>query len=322
MKASGKWRLGIVLAAIFIFTLSANVFAARDNIRISEQNWTGSTVICHVMKYVLETKLNIPVEIIQLNGAATWAGMAKGDVDVFSEIWETAESEGLAKYTGPEGPVEKVLSYPKAPQAWYIPKFAAEKHGIKTIADLKGKEKLFDINGNGKGDVWVGPSSWKIAEQNEIRIRDYDLDLEPTGVEQFAWLATLKDAMKKEQPVIFFYWEPEWLFTQYELVMLEEPKYDPSCYVWVEGDREKSKINCAIQPSDVWVGYSKNLKDRLPKAYQFFKNWNMPIGEVNNLIALVTDIEGKPKLSNEEAAKMWVDNVAPDLVNMWLKDSK
>ena len=321
MTGLGK-KVLLILSVLFLMTaFAANVMAARDNVRISEQNWTGSTVLCHVMKYVLETKLNVPVEIMQLNGAATWAGMAKGDVDVFSEIWETAESEGLKKYAGPDGPVEKSLSYPKAPQGWYIPKYAADKYGIKTIQDMKGKEKYFDINGNGKGDVWVGPSSWKVAEQNEIRIRDYGLDLEPTGVEQFAWLATLKEAYKKQQPVVFFYWEPEWLFTQYDLVMLEEPAYDPSCYVWVPGDREKSKITCALQPSDVWVGYTKELKNRVPKAYQFFKNWSIPIKEVNGLIALVTDLPDQPKMSSEEAAKKWVES-HPEIVNKWLEGIK
>jgi len=321
MLKCGKRQIGLVVFLTLTFFAFSSAMAARKNVRISEQNWTGSTVICHVMKYVLENKLDIPVKIMQLNGAATWAGMTKNDVDVFSEIWETAESEGLEKFAGPDGPVAKTLSYAKAPMGWYIPKYVSDKHDIKSIEDLKGKEDIFDINSNGKGDIWVGPSSWKVAEQNKIRIRDYGLELEPNGVEQWAWLATLKEAYKKERPVIFYYWEPEWLFTQYDLVMLEEPDYSPECFQWVQGEPEKSKITCALQPSDVWVGFTKDLKTRLPRAYQFFQNWYIPIEQVNALVALVTDLPDTPKLSSEKAAEKWV-NDHPDIVNDWLKGIK
>lgn len=308
----------VVLSVIFMF---ATAHAARKNVHISEQNWTGSTVICQVMKHVLENKLDIPVKISQLAGSVTWAGMEKGDVDVFSDVWETAEIAGIEKYVKEKKSCDITLSYPKAPQGWYIPKYVQDKHGIKTIEDLKGKESIFDINGDGKGDIWVGPTSWKANEIHQIRIRDYGLDFDANGVEQWAWLATLKDAVKKEKPVIFFYWEPEWLFTQYDLVMVEEPPYDPAKWKYVEKHPEESKITCAMQPSDVWVAYSMKLKDRLPKAYQFFKNWHIPIKEVNNLITLVTDLPDQPKLSPSDAAKKWVDE-HPEIVNEWLKGTE
>jgi len=321
MRLRTHYRISIIFMCIFMLLSFSNAYAARKNVHISEQNWTGSTVICQVMKYVLEKDLDIPVKITQLAGSVTWAGMDKGDVDVFSDIWETAESDGIEKYVKQKKSCDITLSYPKAPQGWYIPKYVVEKHGIKSIEDLKGKEKIFDIDSDGKGDIWVGPTSWKANEIHKIRIRDYGLDFNPIGVEQWAWLATLKEAIKKERPVIFFYWEPEWLFTQYDLVLVEEPAYDPAKWKYVEKHPEQSKITCAMEPSNVWVAYSMKLKERLPKAYQFFKNWHIPINEVNNLIAMVTDLPGSPKMSAPEAAKKWAEE-HPEIVNDWLKGIK
>ena len=316
-------KVGLVLtvAVMLVFGAAISAFAADKQVRISEQNWTGSTVICQVMKYVLEEKLGVPAKVIQLNGAATWAGMDKGGVDVFSEIWETAEIAGLNKYVKEKKIAQAVLSYPDAPQGWYIPKYVAEKYGIKTIDDLKGKEKIFDINSNGKGDMWVGPTSWKANEIHRIRIRDYGLDFEASGVEQWAWLATLKEAYKKKRPVIFYYWEPEWLFTQYDLVRIQEPPFDPKKWVYVEKHPEKSKITCNMEPSNVWVAFTNKLKDRSPKAYKFFQNWSIPIEEVSALITLVTDLPDQPKLSAADAAKKWVED-NPEIVNKWLKGIK
>ena len=313
-----KSRLVVLLiVASMVFALGTS-WAARKNVIIAEQSWTGSTVICQVMKYVLEKKLDIPVKVTQLNGSITWVGMDKGDVDVFSDIWETAEIEGMKKYTEEKKSCEVVLSYPNAPQGWYIPKYVAEEHGIRTIEDLKGKEKLFDIDGDGQGDLWGGPTSWKVNEITSIKIRDYGLDFKNLGVEQWAWLATLKAAILKKKPVIFYYWEPEWLFTEYDLVKIQEPAFEEAKYKFVQKHPEQSKITCELQPTDVWVGLSKKMEKRLPKAYQFFKNWSIPIEEVNQLIALVTDLDDKPKLSGPDAAKKWVED-NPDIVNTWLK---
>lgn len=316
-----KGTLTILLTIASITFAIGTSYAERKNVIISEQSWTGSAVICQVMKNVLENKLDIPVKIIQLNGAATWVGMDKGDVDVFSDIWETAEAGGIEKYTKEKKSSEVVLSYANAPQGWYIPKFVAEEHGIKTVEDLKGKEQLFDIDSDGKGELWGGPTSWKMSEITDIRIRDYGLDFENLGVEQWAWLATLKSAILNKKPVIFYYWEPEWLFTEYDLVKIEEPAYEEAKWKFVQKQPEQSKITCEIEPTNVWVGISKKMETRLPTAYKFFQNWSIPINEVNELIALVTDIDGKTKLSGEDAAQKWVED-NPDIVNGWLKGVK
>lgn len=314
-----KKSMVIVLSvvAVCMFTLGTS-WAARKNVIIAEQSWTGSTVICQVMKYAVEEKLNIPVKIKLLNGSVTWVGMDKGDVDIFSDIWETAEIQSMKKYTEDKKTCEVVLSYPQAPQGWFIPRYVSEKYGIKTLEDLKGKEKIFDMDGDGQGELWGGPTSWKVNEITSIKIRDYGLDFENLGVEQWAWLTTLKAAVVKKQPVIFYYWKPEWLFTQYDLVKIQEPAYDPAKYKYVQKQPEKSKITCEMQPTDVWVGISKKMKSRLPKAYQFFKNWSIPIDEVNHLIAMVTDLPDNPEMSPADAAKKWVEE-HPEIVNTWLK---
>lgn len=314
-------KKSLVLALLMITSLVLTMgtsWAARKNVIIAEQSWTGSTVICQVMKHVLETKLDIPVKITQLAGAVTWVGMDKGDVDVFSDIWKTSEIAGVNKYAKEKKSVEVVLSYPQAPQGWYIPKYVAEKYGIKTIDDLRGQEKIFDMDNNGQGDIWAGPSSWKVSEQSIIKIRDYNLDFNPIVVEQWAWLATLKSAILKKQPVIFYYWEPEWLFTEYDLVKIEEPPHNAAEWKFVQGKPDQSKLTCGFPSTDVLVGISKKMEKRLPKAYKFFKNWSIPITEVNRLIAMVTDLPDSPKLNAADAAKKWVAE-NPEIVNAWLK---
>jgi len=102
---------------------------------------------------------------------------------------------------------------------------------------------------------------------------------------------------------------------------LEEPPYNDAEWKFVQGKPDQSKITCGFTTTNVWVGISKRLKTRLPKAYNFLKNWSIPIQEVNKLIAMVTDLPDKPKLSAADAAKKWVDE-NPEIVNAWLKNAQ
>lgn len=318
----GKLRIvGIALLAVFIIFMVGTSYAARKNVHISEQNWTGSVVICQVMKQVLENELDIPVKITQLTGAITWQGMDKGNVDVFSDVWSMAEEAGVKKYVEEKKSVELTVSYSEAPLGWFIPAYVQKEYGINTVEDLKGQENIFNVIGDKKGDLWVGGSGWKAVDINTVRIRDYGLDFDPYVVEQWVFLTKLKESIRKKEPVIFFYWKPEWIFAQYDLVQIEEPAYDPAKWVFDEKDMEKSKITCAYELADVYVAYSMKLKERLPKAYQFFKNWYIPIDEVSFLIAEAEDIPDNPKKEPAEVAKKWIAD-HPEIVNDWLKGLK
>ncbi len=310
--------VGIILLTVSVIFMTGTSYAARKEVHIAEQNWTGSTVICQVMKHVLEDKLDIPVKITQLTGAITWQGMDKGNVDVFSDVWHMAEEAGIKKYVEEKKSVELTVSYDKAPLGWFIPRYVQEEYGIKTVEDLKGKEKMFNLIDDEKGDLWVGGSGWKAVDINSIKIRDYGLDFKPYVVEQWVFLTTLKETIRKKEPIIFFYWKPEWIFAQYDLVQVEEPEYDPEKWIFDEKNPEKGTIACSYALADVYVAYSVALKERLPKAYQFFKNWYIPIDEVSYLIGEAEDIPDNPKKDPVEVAKEWVAN-HPEIVNDWLK---
>ena len=45
-------------------------------------------------------------------------------------------------------------------------------------------------------------------------------------VEQPVFLAQLHAAIRKKEPIVFYYWTPEWIFASYDLRMLEEPPHE------------------------------------------------------------------------------------------------
>ena len=96
------------------------------------------------------------------------------------------------------------------------------------------------------------------------------------------------------------------------------PAHDDAQWQYVQKDPEKSKITCGWQTAKVYVGFVKELQKKSPKAYQFFKQWSIPIAEVNAMISDLEDIPGNPKKEAAGVAKQWIKN-HPDLVDGWIK---
>jgi glycine betaine/proline transport system substrate-binding protein len=316
---STKW-IGIILVVFAVLCLAVPnaTCAERKNVIIGGLSWSGSEAIEQIMKYVLEEKLNIPAKIITLTPPILCAGMGKGSVDIYPDMYMPSHQPEYDKYVVERKTMKVVKSYDNCIYGIFMSRKIAEKHGIKTIFDLRGKEKMFDTNGNGIGEMWVGPVVWSCSEKYSAAIKGYKLDLEPVKVEHWLFLAMLKEAMRKNKPLVFYYWTPEWPFAVYDLVQLEEPPYDPKKYIYVKGDPEKTHITCAHPPAYTYIGVSVKLEKRLPKAWKFFMNWYLPIEEVSKFIADLEDIPGNPKKPAPEVAKRWVES-HPEILKNWLK---
>jgi len=317
MKKRTLRILSVTLIFILMLFSFGTLYAARPVI-IAELNWAGSTAVCHVMKYVLENKLNVPAKIQALAAAVIWPGMDKGTVDVYSDLWMPNQEAGVKKYVEGRKTVELSLSFGNAPQAWYIPTQIAKKYNIYTYQDLSKNSKLFDITGDGKGDIWAGGFGWMSAEITKIQLRDLNVNLDTFIVEQWVFLTQLKEAVRKGTPYVFYYWAPNAEFSIYDLTEIKLPPYSDAKWKYVEKHPEQSKITCGWRPAQVYVGFSKKLAQKSQKAYKFFKQWHIPMDEVNFLIAEILDVPGNPKKDPASVAKKWVES-HPDIVNSWIK---
>lgn len=315
----GKLRMATVIIVVFLAVLfvSGTVYAG-EKITIAEFNWSGAIVVTHVMKNVMEDRLGIPVVIKKLSLISAFSAMDKGIVDVSPEIWSPNRDADLKKYVDKKKTVEKTLIYENAPQGWYIPTRVAKEYGISTVEDLKKHTEIFDLTGDGIGDIWGGGFGWITTDVARIQIREFGLDLDTYVVEQWIFLISLKEAMRREKPILFYYWAPEWPFDVYDLTEVKFPPYDPAKWQFFEKDLARSKITCGWQPAKVYVCYSKKLKEKFPKAYQFCKQWYFPIEEVSFLITEFEDVPDNPKKDIKKVAKAWVEN-HPEIVNDWIK---
>ena len=72
--------------------------AGGEGITLAINPWTGSAVNANVAKVVLESKLNTPVDFVEIDEFATWPGMEDGSIDAVLEVWPSGHAADYETY--------------------------------------------------------------------------------------------------------------------------------------------------------------------------------------------------------------------------------
>ena len=89
--------------------------------------------------------------------------------------------------------------------------------------------------------------------------------------------ASLDKAAKADKPWVGYCYGPHQNSALYELVILEEPKHDPSKFKMVQPDAdagwfEKSSVSSAYAETNVHIAYNAKLSERQPTLAKLLEN--------------------------------------------------
>ena len=329
------------LAAVSLLAL-ASVADAKTKVTIGQLDWPGSRAIEEVLAQVMTQYLDADVQTIAAAQEALYEALNKGDgsVDIVADMWTDHLAAQMKNYVLPGGRQSIILNKDGylGTEGIFVPAYVAEENGVKALADLAKPEvaKLFDSDGNGKGELWAGAVGWESTNHTMVRGKSYGFEqnVEYTTVEQAVFLAQLKDAMDKHKPIAFYYWTPEWIHAAYKLVKLDEPAFDgyaaetlkgtegyneKGCYTFYQpADRndwlEASKITCGQPPTRVHIAHSKELEGRDAKIGQFLRQVNLDAEAVNQWI-LAMEVDKK---DIAVVAKDWIAANKDTVEKQWL----
>src|SRR5581483_9767282 len=220
-----------LLVAVATLALVAPLADAQEKVVVSELNWTGARAISYVLKAVIEQRLGGHRDIKRGDPAVVFAGMDKGDggIDVYSDLWMPSQAEKWAEYIDKRKTVETNAVPYKGIQRLWVPGYIQDTYNVRSIDDLKRPEiiKLFDPEGSGKAKYFPGVPGWNITNIWQVKFQSYGLDKywEGQAVDQNIMLNRLDAAYKKKQPILFYYYTPEWAHVAYDLRPLDEPKF-------------------------------------------------------------------------------------------------
>ncbi len=296
---------------------------AKETVVIGQLNWTASLAIQDVLKQILEKQFDVNVKYMALDPSVLYKAMDEGSVDIHPDLW-LPNNQNLYDTYAKRGTIILGKQHYVGKNAFFIPGYIQDKHKIYSVKDLKDKEtsRLFDVDGDGKGDYWAGAPGWNITAENQVRWKDYGLSdhYQVVSVSDAAIKGLLKSRYKRKKGIIFYYWSPEWLHAKYDLRQLEEPAYYEGCSQMKDPKKDpnwlkNSSINCAAQDAKVYIAYSSHLQKRLPDVVKFINNVKLKPEMINEWV-LKVDFERR---SVQSVVEQWIqDNQST--VNQWLEN--
>lgn len=291
----------------------ATTDSGGDKVNIAINPWTGYEASAAVIQYLLENELDVEVETKNLKEENAWQGFERtgaDGVDVIVEDWQHTDLR--KKYIDEKKvAVNAGTTGNKGLIGWYVPTWMLEEYpGIDNWKNLnKYADELETSESKGKGQLLFGDKSYVSNEEALIKNLDLDYEVVVGGSEQ-ALIKAAQQSEKQQEPLLFYFWDPHWLFEDIELTRVKLPEYsdDPQ-----QCPTEPEKVRCDYPEMDLETIVSKDFADNGGDAYKLVKNFEWTNADQNAVALDILKNDMKPL----EAAEKWV-KANEDVWKEWL----
>jgi glycine betaine/proline transport system substrate-binding protein len=288
------------------FTLSMALVGtgamAQEKVMVGEPSWPGAKIMASLIGTVIETRLGVEVGYAPGTNAVIFASMdgGRGDIDIHPDVWLPNQASFTNEYVETKGTVSLGSGSYEGRAGICVPTYMEEEHNIASIYDLAtpDAQALFDSDGDGMGEIWIGSPGAASRNTFAVRVRDYGIDpfLTPTTEDETIFFSRLKDLIAEKKGAAFYCYTPHYVHALYDTTMLEEPEHNPDTYTMIQPNQdadwyEKSHVDSGEIVKSVTVAYSNTLNERSPAAASFLDNINMDADELSQLTYAVV-VEG------------------------------
>jgi glycine betaine/proline transport system substrate-binding protein len=281
-------------------------------VRIAVNPWVGSEANAAVVAHILENQLGYDVELINIDENTVWQGFETGEVDAILEVWghdadrtQYVDELGVAQDAGLMG-VNGVIG-------WYVPGWMVEEYpDITNWENLNEYAELFRTSESGeKGQFLIGDPSFVTNDESLIANLGLDFQVVAAGSEP-ALIESFTQATRQRTPVIGYFYDPQWAWSQEPL--LSEPLVKIDLPAWTEGcDAVPEEVACDYPAYPLWKAIRTEFAEAGGPAVDLIKGFSWSNLDQNTVSAYISN-EG---MSAEDAAARWVEE-NPDKVAAWL----
>ena len=266
-------------------------------VTIAVNPWVGYRANVAVVGYLLERELGCTVIEKALTENESWEGLTGGSVDVILENW--GHDDLKKKYIDDaRTAVELGLTGNKGVIGWYVPPWmAAEYPDITDWRNLNKYAGLFATAASGgKGRFLDGDPSFVTNDAALIANLKLDYTVSYAGSEE-KLIAAFRAAEANRSPLIGYFYEPQWLLSEIDLVHVSLPRYTPGC------DADPQTVACDYQPYDLDKIGRKKFADSGSPAAELIKRFQWTNADQNAVARDLTVAQLPP----DQAAKRWLD---------------
>jgi glycine betaine/proline transport system substrate-binding protein len=268
----------------------------KGTVKIAINPWVGYEANAAVLAYLLDKELGYKVEKKNLKEEISWQGFETGEVDVIVENWghddlkkTYIEDKKVAVEVGPTGNQGVI--------GWYVPEWMVQQY--PDITDYKNLNKyanLFKTSESGdKGQLLDGDPSFVTNDAALVANNKLNYKVVYSGSEA-AIIKAAQQATAQKKPLLFYFYEPQWLFAKEKYVRVKLPAYTEGC------DSDPKKVACDYPDYKLDKIASKKFADTGGDAYTLIKNFSWTNDDQNKVSDYITN-QG---MTADKAAEKWV----------------
>lgn len=274
-------RIGLLLLAT-IFLLSCGGNKNENKINLIYVNWAEGIAMTNVAKILLEES-GYEVDMKNADVAPIFASLSRGNADAFMDVWLPVTHED---YMNQYSASLEVLgeNFDDARIGLVVPSYVS----INSIDELNEYKDQF------KGEIVGIDAGAGIMKAADKALIEYEMDYKLLTASEAAMTASLKKAIDSEKWVVVTGWTPHWMFSRFDLKMLEDPK-------GVFGDAEQIKTIAR-----------KGFSEDHPYVAEFLTNVSFTTEQIGSLMQDIEDARNEAL-----GAQKWIDDNR-ELTNSWL----
>lgn len=271
-----------------------------EPINIGYITWAEDVATTYLWQRILE-KRGYQVELKQLQVAALFSGMARGQLDLFLDTWLPVTHKQYWQQYGDQ--LKKYAQwYDGATLELAVPKYAP----INSIAQLDEYAK--ELNGKITG---IGPGAGETDLIKNKIMPAYNLkdDLRYVTSGSAAMLAALKSATSNREPIVVALWHPHWAYAAFPIRDLQDPKN-----AWPGGEK-------------LYVTGRQDFGKDYPKVAKWLSNYKLNDKQLSSLENKIFSVRNGKVVSKAENPQQrrriideWISNHRK-LVNSWVGGS-
>ena len=311
-RVGGLFVAALVVAAVLAGG-SAAAKASCGTVTLNEQAWAGSTANTYVVKNVLEQSLKCKVNITKVAEVPVYQAMADGKTDAILEDWGHVPQ--WAQYVTKQKTVVRAgANGVKGVIGWYVPTYLMKQHPeLKTWTGLKKDATLFKSPESGSQGMFLGGDpSYQQKDQTLIKALGLNLKFVSVGAEP-AQVARWEQLYKQKKPVLFYWYDPQYLNAQYKLSQVQLPARFKGCKDDEKQGGNPKKYACAYPSYTLLKFMSKKFATSGSPAVGVVKRFSWSNADQNTVAKMIAGDHMDP----DKAAQKWIAaNKAK--VNKWL----
>src|SRR6056297_500123 len=265
----------------------------KDNSQVQEPvklvyvDWASELASAHVVKAVIEEKLDRECQLLSVSLIAMWESIAAGDQDATVAAWlPSLQSRFLEEHRSEVQDLGPNLEGTKI--GLVVPDYV----NIGSINDLESHAGQFDNK-----IIGIDPHAG-IMDKTAAALEAYKLEnMKLVTGSGPTMTKILGKAIKEQRWIVVTGWTPHWKFAKYDLKYLQDP-------LGVYGEEES--IHSIVR---------KGLREDMPKVHSFLDNFYWEPEDMQAVMLLAKNED----FSYQRAAQKWIQENEV-LVDSWIEN--